>query len=444
MATTRVRGGYDYQFVEEPPHELKCVICLAVARQPQQHGECGKLFCSSCLAQHRQKNNKCPNCDLQLNTFYDGKSEYMYRVIVIITSIIGDVEVKALQVKCSNVVNGCPWVGDLGFMLRHSTACNYQAVRCPNNCTTLESDAKLLQKDLNEHLAICPNRSHQCPHCSILGPYEKIITLHIDSCPKAKVQCPYPECNQSIQRCYLDTHINYCPHKAIQCKFADVGCPAILKLADLQEHEENDLLHLQLTKENVLELTKILKERETRFRVFIEQRNKVLADLHYSMLTCVRYKGPATLKFREFDMHKLQDKFFASSKFYLKTGYRFQLGIYANGRNQGANTHVSVYLAIREGQDDEYLTWPFQGSVKVELLNQLQDRNHFSDNIRFPNIDYVSGKMVEGKTTTGWGKEQFVSNRELANISSKRQYLRSDTLYFRITSVEKPVKKGSA
>ena len=348
---------------------------------------------------------------------------------------------KALQVKCSNVVNGCPWVGDLGFMLRHSTACNYQAVRCPNNCTTLESDAKLLQKDLNEHLAICPNRSHQCPHCSILGPYEKIITLHIDSCPKAKVQCPYPECNQSIQRCYLDTHINYCPHKAIQCKFADVGCPAILKLADLQEHEENDLLHLQLTKENVLELTKILKERETRFRVFIEQRNKVLADLRHSMLTCVRYKGPTTLKFREFDMHKLQDKQFASPKFYLKTGYRFKLLVYANGRNQGANTHVSVYLGITEGQDDEYLTWPFQGSVKVEILNQLQDRNHFSIAIPFLN-DCVCGRMVEGKTTRGWGSDLFISNRELANISSKRQYLRNDTLYFRITSVEKPVKKA--
>ncbi len=72
---TRERRGYDYQFVEEPPSGLKCVICLAVARQPQQHGECGKLFCNSCLIQHRQITNKCPHCDLQLITFFDGKSE---------------------------------------------------------------------------------------------------------------------------------------------------------------------------------------------------------------------------------------------------------------------------------------------------------------------------------------------------------------------------------
>ena len=71
----QVKGGYDYQFVEEPPHGLRCVICLAVARQPQQHGECGKLFCMSCLNKHTQLSAKCPICDLQLITFSDGKSK---------------------------------------------------------------------------------------------------------------------------------------------------------------------------------------------------------------------------------------------------------------------------------------------------------------------------------------------------------------------------------
>ena len=71
----RVKGGYDYQFVEEPPPALKCVICQAVARQPQQHGECGKLFCMSCLTQYKQLGAKCPDCGLQLITFYDGKSK---------------------------------------------------------------------------------------------------------------------------------------------------------------------------------------------------------------------------------------------------------------------------------------------------------------------------------------------------------------------------------
>ena len=73
----KVRGGYNYQFVEEPPLALRCVICLAVARQPQQHGECGKLFCMSCLTQHTQLSIMCPNCDLQLSTFFDKKSKLL-------------------------------------------------------------------------------------------------------------------------------------------------------------------------------------------------------------------------------------------------------------------------------------------------------------------------------------------------------------------------------
>ena len=74
----REKGGYDYQFVEEPPQALRCVICQAVARHPQQHGECGKLFCMSCLNQHKQFVDKCPNCNLQLLiTFHDGKSKFI-------------------------------------------------------------------------------------------------------------------------------------------------------------------------------------------------------------------------------------------------------------------------------------------------------------------------------------------------------------------------------
>ena len=73
-------GGYDYQFVEEPPDSLKCLICLLVARDPQQHGGCGKLFCKSCIAAHRVQRYDCPHCRQTLadpfgGIFNDFKSE---------------------------------------------------------------------------------------------------------------------------------------------------------------------------------------------------------------------------------------------------------------------------------------------------------------------------------------------------------------------------------
>ena len=73
-------GGYDYQFVDEPSDDLKCLICLCVARDPQQHGDggCGKIFCTSCIDKHKRTNDKCPNCRKVMNTFKDERSKWMF------------------------------------------------------------------------------------------------------------------------------------------------------------------------------------------------------------------------------------------------------------------------------------------------------------------------------------------------------------------------------
>ena len=71
--------GYDYQFVEEPSDDLKCLICLCVARDPQQHGDggCGKIYCTSCIDKYKETNDKCPNCRKVITTFKDERSKWM-------------------------------------------------------------------------------------------------------------------------------------------------------------------------------------------------------------------------------------------------------------------------------------------------------------------------------------------------------------------------------
>ena len=73
-------GGYDYQFVEEPSDDLKCLICLCVARDPQQHGDggCGKIYCSSCIDKYKTTNDKCPNCRKVITTFKDERSKWVH------------------------------------------------------------------------------------------------------------------------------------------------------------------------------------------------------------------------------------------------------------------------------------------------------------------------------------------------------------------------------
>ena len=70
-------GGYELKFLEEPSSDLKCLICLCVARDPLQHGGkgCGKIYCRHCITEHKKKNNKCPNCRRKITTFRDVRSK---------------------------------------------------------------------------------------------------------------------------------------------------------------------------------------------------------------------------------------------------------------------------------------------------------------------------------------------------------------------------------
>ena len=59
------------------------------------------------------------------------------------------------------------------------------------------------------------------------------------------------------------------------------------------------------------------------------------------------------------------------------------LRVDANGCGDGKGTHVSVYAYLIRGEYDDLLKWPFQGSIVVQLCNQLEDNYHCTDTIDF-------------------------------------------------------------
>ena len=74
---SNIIGGYDLNWLEAPSQELKCLICLSVARDPQQHGDegCGKMFCESCISEHQKESTNCPHCRENLTLFTDVRSK---------------------------------------------------------------------------------------------------------------------------------------------------------------------------------------------------------------------------------------------------------------------------------------------------------------------------------------------------------------------------------
>ena len=207
------------------------------------------------------------------------------------------------------------------------------------------------------------------------------------------------------------------------CKYARVGCKEKPLRKDLKTHEEDDQIHLRVTAETVLELKK---------------KN---ADLETKLLKRTT-SSPCTFRLTIYQKHKSDDDHFYSPPFYTSlTGYKMCISVDANGEGNGKGTHVSVFAFLMKGDNDDSLTWPFTGSVTVELLNQLEDENHFTYTTGpFPaDREHVSGRVVEGgRATKGWGKTQFISHTKLDYNSDKNcQYLKDDTLIFRV-SVQVP------
>ena len=62
--------GYECTFISEPDDSLKCLLCLAVARDPWQHGKCGRLFCYECLKKYG-KDKPCPNCRMKQPLYFE-------------------------------------------------------------------------------------------------------------------------------------------------------------------------------------------------------------------------------------------------------------------------------------------------------------------------------------------------------------------------------------
>ena len=137
---------------------------------------------------------------------------------------------------------------------------------------------------------------------------------------------------------------------------------------------------------------------------------------------------PMVLKMTGYNTRKATDNRFYSDSFYTSPGgYKMCIRVDTDGYGSDIGTHVSVFASLLEGAYDASLSWPFMGSVTFMLLNQLADDNHHSKTLQYQNNEFA-------KVLQNWGYSQFISHSALSHDSVKNtQYLKNDTLYFRVT-----------
>ena len=145
---------------------------------------------------------------------------------------------------------------------------------------------------------------------------------------------------------------------------------------------------------------------------------------------------PVLYKFTSFNQHKtLRDRIYSPAFYTSPKGYKMCISVDANGCGDGENTHVSVFAFLMKGENDDYLPWPFTGIVTFELLNQLEDNNHYSTFTTFISDSDTSQRVADRERSSfGWGKKKYISHSDLGHNSAENcQYLKDDHLHFRIS-----------
>ena len=149
--------------------------------------------------------------------------------------------------------------------------------------------------------------------------------------------------------------------------------------------------------------------------------------------------SPCVFKMPKFNQHKKSQDEWYSPPFYIHPGsYKMCICVYANGHGDGEGTHTSVFACLMRGKNDDNLSWPFTGKVTITLLNQLEDKNHHTKAVEFPQEvqTEVNVRVVNSdRADRGYGWVEFISCNQLDYHAEQNfQYLEDDCLYFRIVA----------
>ena len=150
-------------------------------------------------------------------------------------------------------------------------------------------------------------------------------------------------------------------------------------------------------------------------------------------------KSIAEFTMTDFQQHRMAGDEWLSTPFYTHDGgYQLCISVHANGLDSGAGSHVSVYVQMMAGPNDDRLNWPFEGRVKIQIVNWKCDKNHAQEVIDIRRSDSASGRVTGiAHFSGGTGRHEFLSHEKLLDTSSEDTlYVEDDTIRFRIADIQ--------
>ena len=390
------KGGHDCDFVNDPPKDLECAICLLTLREPHVITCCGNQFCRPCIERVQRDRKPCPLCNDQNYEIFIHKKVMR--------------EVNSLLVRCPHKELGCGWEGELGHLNEHldpgagqvsENSCGYVEVECIQKC-----GARFLRRELRDHLiGKCPKRSVEAVMASIV---KRLDTLTVE--------------NQEIKAENQQLKLELAANKQsivqlvgrVESLSAKTGTPQVKYALETTQAQRKESDETALTKELSIRLYRDADQKYTS----LEDRFTPLPPFYF---TVSNYEH-----FKRVDYEWRSDPFYTH-----RSGYKMQAQVFPNGFK---GTHLALYVSIMRGDNDDKLKWPFTGRVTIQAYNrEIRQWDNdcvisFSDSAA---VCYQNKPPEDSISNGGWGYSSYISHSDVL-----KYYAAVNIIRFRVLKVE--------
>ena len=367
-----------------------CPVTFEVLRDAHQTTCCGNHISVAASSRLQREGKPCPMC--KEPNFATHTDKYFKRVV------------NGLKVRCPHKGSGCEWMGDLA--------------------------------SLDQHANVCPKRLWRCQYCDFTATYGDGANKHLPQCLKFPEPCPNRCKARTVERCDLERHLaTECPLQLVACEFSRVGCTEKVPRKDLARHMEGNMQKHLLNMSLLISLNRELHEK-------MDEKDRQIAELQ---LQLEQLDGTVKQQFQQLDgkvdrklqqldgrvehlldlMHHTRE--FAVTNFSQLKGkgtswisdpfhYSFMLGYKFKFRLFfSSTTWMGVCLFLLPGEHDDKLLWPIKCTASIQILNQVEDRNH-----------------IERSESWEWNRTTAQTYKDISKVDystlSTHTYLKGDRL----------------
>ncbi|CAK6967030.1 TNF receptor-associated factor 6 [Scomber scombrus] len=477
--------GYDVEF--DPPLESKyeCPICLMALRNAIQT-PCGHRFCKNCIEKSiRDTGQKCPVDNEMLSEDQLFPDNFAKREILSLTvrcpnaGCDDKMELRHLEkhvVQCQFATVPCPLCQKSvrkSYLEEHKTN---ECLRRPVSCSDCVACFVFEERELHE--LQCPFANVKCQYCE-MDLIRDQIGPHCDTdCPKAPIACNFSTfgCKERMQRHNLAQHMQEFTqmHMRYMAEFLrgfslngttpkslwalapsvsseDPGSAASVSasggsrgtvscnssFAPSQPSEEMQRLREMdgrlVKQDHQLRELIILKDTRAGQLAELQRRVSMLEDT-VKELEAQQCHGIFIWRLKNFSSHLRnqeagQPVVEHSPGFYTgRPGYKLCLRLHLQTPNAPrCSNFISLFVHTMQGAYDGLLTWPFQGTIRLAILDQGPEGQHHMELMETkPDLQAFQKPTIQ-RNPKGFGYVTFLHLTQL----SQRSFVKDDTLLIR-------------